>query len=77
MPLDLTPIRPLWTQPHSDPDRWPDEDLGRYRDLAAGLRDWPFLWQHEQAHLDEIIARIDATVSVKRQRETHARRRDA
>jgi hypothetical protein len=76
MPLDLTPIRPTpLPQPHSDPDRWSDEELTLHREQAAGLVGWLFLWQHEQTHLQEIIGRIDATISVRRQRENHARRK--
>jgi hypothetical protein len=35
------------------------------------------LWQHEQVHIEEVTERIDATVSLKRQREEYRASRKA
>jgi hypothetical protein len=39
--------------------------------MAVGVRDSGFVWQHEQTHLAEIVERIDATVRLKRERESY------
>ncbi len=50
---------------------WSYERLGELRQMAARVRDSEFVWQHEQTHLAEIVERIDATVRLKRERESY------
>lgn len=47
---------------------WSYEKLADFRQAVAKVRDSDFLWQHERIHLEEVIDRVDATVSLKRQR---------
>jgi hypothetical protein len=49
----------------------PYERLASLRAAFAKVRDSDFLWQHERTHLEEVIERIDLTVSLKRQREEY------
>jgi hypothetical protein len=65
---------PIPRLPQSASDRHADrpyEWLASMRAAAAQVRDSGFLWQHEQVHIEEVIERIDATVSLKRQREEY------
>lgn len=50
---------------------WSYEKLADLRQTAVKVRDSIFIWPHEQTHLEEIIDRIDATVSLKRQRDEY------
>jgi hypothetical protein len=50
---------------------WPYERLASLRAEFARVRDSDFLWPHERTHLEEVIERIDLTVSLKRQREEY------
>jgi hypothetical protein len=50
---------------------WSYERLASLRGTAAKVRDSEFIWPHERTHLEEVIERIDLTVSLKRQREEH------
>jgi hypothetical protein len=52
---------------------WSYERLAGTRAAAARVRDSGFTWIHEQAHLDEIIERIDATLRLKHERDQEAR----
>jgi hypothetical protein len=63
---------PRLRQPASDRhvDR-PYEWLASIRKAAAQVLDSGILWTHERTHMEEVIDRIDATVSLKRQREEY------
>lgn len=50
---------------------WPYERLASLRQAVAQVRDSELIWPHERAHLEEVIERIDLTVSLKRQREEY------
>jgi hypothetical protein len=50
---------------------WSYERLASLRGVVASVRDSEFIWPHERTHLEEIIERIDLTVSLKRQREEY------
>jgi hypothetical protein len=50
---------------------WSYEKLEELRQMAVTVRDCGIVWQHEEAHLIEIVARIEATVNLKRERESY------
>jgi hypothetical protein len=50
---------------------WSYERLEELREVAIQVRDSEFVWPHEQTHLAEIVARIDATVQLKKERESY------
>lgn len=65
---------PIPQLPQQASDRcadWSYERLGELRRVAAQVRDSEFVWPHERTHLAEIVARVDATVSLKRERESY------
>ena len=65
---------PIPRVPQGPSDRcagWSYERLAELRQMAARVRDSEFVWQHEQTHLAEIVERIDATVRLKRERESY------
>jgi hypothetical protein len=67
------PQLPQWGQ-YAPSDRcadWSDERLAELRKMAVGVRDSEFVWRHERTHLAEIVERIDATVRLKRERESY------
>jgi hypothetical protein len=69
---------PIPRLPQTASDRcldWSYERLGESRRAAVAVRDCGFLWDHERTHLDEIVDRIDATVSLKRQRDEYQKSR--
>ncbi|HVB46067.1 MAG TPA: hypothetical protein VNF47_25625 [Streptosporangiaceae bacterium] len=53
---------------HAD---WSYQRLTDLRQAAARVRDSGFLWTHERTHVEEVIDRIDATVSLKRERDRY------
>lgn len=48
---------------------WSYERLAGLRADFVKVLDSEFIWQHEDTHVEEIIARIDAIVDLKRQRD--------
>jgi hypothetical protein len=50
---------------------WSYEELEDLRQMAVRVRDCGIVWQHEEAHLIEIVARIEATMNLKRERESY------
>jgi hypothetical protein len=69
MPLDQTPQRHVKWGASDMHTEWTYERLTATRTAAAQLRDSGFVWTHERTHLDEIIARLDSTVKLKRERD--------
>lgn len=57
--------------PHPDRTDWSYERLADCRRVISQAKNSSFLWPHERTHLEEVIDRIDATVSLKRQREEY------
>jgi|HubBroStandDraft_1064217.scaffolds.fasta_scaffold16288_2 hypothetical protein len=63
---------PRLPQPAADRcAEWSYERLRETRVSAARLLDSGFAGIHERTHLEEIIDRIDATISLKRQRDEY------
>jgi hypothetical protein len=48
---------------------WSYERLAEFRADFIKVLNSEFIWQHEDTHVEEIIARIDSTVNLKRQRD--------
>jgi hypothetical protein len=72
------PQLPDWIFASAASDRfaaWSYERLAELRRTAVTMRDSEFVWQHEQVHLAEIVARIDATVNLKKERESYSARK--
>jgi hypothetical protein len=75
-PLRRPPTYPKFV-PYLDRCDWSYERLAECRQVITKVKDSSFLWPHEKGHLEEIIARIDSTVSLKHQREEYWAKKNA